>query len=332
MASQRKSASSARAAKPVKRKAARPGTSAAKARPRPARAAATRHARSVKPTRKTPVPKKKAATVPKKKAIPLTRKAAPVPKKKAVTVPKKKATPVTRKAAPAPKKKAVAVPKKKAAPATRKAAPASKKTAARAVAPVAKLPPRRLKAVPRPPTPGPTVRPLGVLPPEARARGIERPAHGSAPLPRSAAVPARSAKPGPKAPGLQRVTEKDLKELESALLAERARLMKEMGHLESTVLKVNPRDSAGDLSGYSFHMADAGTDAYEREKAFQFASTDARLLQDLDEALRRLYRGEYGICESCGSAIAKARLEAMPTARLCRDCKEKEERENRPQQ
>ena len=142
----------------------------------------------------------------------------------------------------------------------------------------------------------------------------------------------RPGKPGLKAPGLQRVTEKDLKDLESALLAERARLMKEMGHLESTVLKVNPRDSAGDLSGYSFHMADAGTDAYEREKAFQFASTDARLLQDLDEALRRLYRGEYGTCESCGNAIAKARLEAMPTARLCRDCKEKEERENRPQQ
>jgi RNA polymerase-binding protein DksA len=105
-----------------------------------------------------------------------------------------------------------------------------------------------------------------------------------------------------------------------------------MGHLENTVLKVNPRDSAGDLSGYSFHMADAGTDAYEREKAFQFASTEGRLLLDLDEALRRLYRGEYGNCESCGNAIAKARLEAMPTARLCRDCKEKEERENRPQQ
>lgn len=128
------------------------------------------------------------------------------------------------------------------------------------------------------------------------------------------------------------MTEKDLEELETLLLAERVRVIKEMGHLESTVLKVNPRESAGDLSGYSFHMADAGTDAYEREKAFQFASNEGRLLLDLDEALRRLYRGEYGSCESCGNAIAKARLEAMPTARLCRDCKEKEERENRPQQ
>jgi RNA polymerase-binding protein DksA len=125
------------------------------------------------------------------------------------------------------------------------------------------------------------------------------------------------------------LTEQDLKELEAKLLGERARLMKEMGHLESNVLKVNPRDSAGDLSGYSFHMADAGTDAYEREKAFQFASTEGRLLMEINEALRRLYRGEYGICESCGNPIAKARLEAVPQARLCRDCKEREERENR---
>ena len=99
-----------------------------------------------------------------------------------------------------------------------------------------------------------------------------------------------------------------------------------MGHLENTVLKVNQRDSAGDLSGYSFHMADAGTDAMEREKAFLFASAEGRLLLEIDEALRRLYRGEYGICEICGKPIARARLEAMPYARLCVSCKEKEER------
>jgi len=344
MASQRKSARPTRAAKPVKRKAARPVKSAAKARPRSAGAAAKRHTRSVKPTRKAPAPKKRAVTVQKKKATPVTRKATPVAKKKAVTVQKKKVTPVTRKPAPVTRKSAPAVKKpvpaakkpvpaaKKAAPAAKKAVPASKKAAAKAAATAVKLPRRRMKAVPRPPTPGPTVRPLGVLPPEARVRESERSAHGATALLRPVSVPARPAKPAPKAPGLQRVTEKDLKELETLLLAERVRVMKEMGHLESTVLKVNPRESAGDLSGYSFHMADAGTDAYEREKAFQFASNEGRLLLDLDEALRRLYRGEYGNCESCGSAIAKARLEAMPTARLCRDCKEKEERENRTQQ
>ena len=322
MASPRKSASPARTAKSVQRKAVRRVKSAAKARPRPAGPAAKRHARSVKPIRKTTASKKRAAIVQKKKA-PVTRKATPVAKKKAVTMLKKKTTPATKKSVPVTKKPA---------PVAKKAVAAAKKGAARVVAPAAKKPPRRMKAVPRPPTPGPTVRPLGMLPPEARARGIERTAHAPSVAPRPVSGPARSPKPTPKAPGLQRVTERDLKELEALLLAERVRVMKEMGHLESTVLKVNPRESAGDLSGYSFHMADAGTDAYEREKAFQFASNEGRLLLDLDEALRRLYRGEYGSCESCGNAIGKARLEAMPTARLCRDCKEMEERENRPQQ
>uniref|UniRef100_A0A832I3W3 TraR/DksA family transcriptional regulator n=1 Tax=Eiseniibacteriota bacterium TaxID=2212470 RepID=A0A832I3W3_UNCEI len=102
--------------------------------------------------------------------------------------------------------------------------------------------------------------------------------------------------------------------------------MKDMGHIEETVFKQNQRDSSGELSGYSFHMADAGTDAMEREKAFLFASAEGRALMAVNEALRKLYRGEYGICESCGNPIARARLEAMPSARLCVSCKEKEER------
>jgi DnaK suppressor protein len=125
------------------------------------------------------------------------------------------------------------------------------------------------------------------------------------------------------------VTERDLKEFEDRLLNERKKILKEMGHLENTVLKVNQRDSSGDLSGYSFHMADAGTDAMEREKAFLFASAEGRVLLEIDDALRRLYRGEYGVCESCGNPIARARLEVMPQARLCVSCKEKEEKAQR---
>ncbi|HVP15038.1 MAG TPA: TraR/DksA C4-type zinc finger protein [Terriglobales bacterium] len=168
-----------------------------------------------------------------------------------------------------------------------------------------------------------------MLPPEARARGLERSAPGILPMPRAGAM--RPVNHTAKLEGSERVTSDDLKQFEERLLGERRRLLKEMGHLETTVLKVNPRDSAGDLSGYSFHMADAGTDAYEREKAFQVASTEGRLLVEINEALRRLYSGAYGICESCGNPIAKVRLEAVPQARLCRDCKEKEERDNRPE-
>ena len=118
-----------------------------------------------------------------------------------------------------------------------------------------------------------------------------------------------------------------MKEFEDRLLAERGRILKEMGHLENTVLKVNPRDSAGDLSGYSFHMADAGTDAMEREKAFLFASQEGRFLWHIDEALRRLYRSPetFGKCHNCGNDIAFERLDALPHARYCIQCKQREE-------
>ena len=147
--------------------------------------------------------------------------------------------------------------------------------------------------------------------------------------PRPASVPARATREPVRAPAVQRVTEKDYKEFELQLLAERQKIMKEMGHLETTVLKVNQRESAGDLSRYSFHMADAGTDAMEREKSFLLASAEGRILMEINEALRRLYRGEFGSCEICGQPIGRARLEAMPYTRLCLSCKEKEERASR---
>ncbi len=125
------------------------------------------------------------------------------------------------------------------------------------------------------------------------------------------------------------MTQDDLNHFEQRLLEARARITREMGHLESTVLKVNPRDAAGELSGYSYHMADAGTDSMEREKAFDIASKEGRLLLEIDDALRRLYNGTYGICEVSGKPIGRARLEALPWARLSLDEQEKLEKEQR---
>lgn len=123
------------------------------------------------------------------------------------------------------------------------------------------------------------------------------------------------------------LTKKDLKNFEERLLEERKKLLGQLGYLERTLNKTQ-RDSAGDLSAYSFHMADMGTDAMEREKAFLFASAEGRLLYELDQALRRLYRSEYGVCASCGKEIGKARLEAIPHANYCVTCQEKQEKEN----
>ena len=122
------------------------------------------------------------------------------------------------------------------------------------------------------------------------------------------------------------LTKKDLKHYEERLLDERKKLLGQMGYLEKT-LNQTQRDLAGDLSAYSFHMADMGTDAMEREKTFLFASAEGRMLYSVDQALRRLYRNEYGLCQSCGKEIGKPRLEAIPHASLCVACQEKQEKD-----
>lgn len=123
------------------------------------------------------------------------------------------------------------------------------------------------------------------------------------------------------------LTKKDLKHLETRLLDERRKLLGQLGYLEKTMSQTQ-RDAGGDLSAYSFHMADMGTDAMEREKAFLFASAEGRLLYNVDQALRRLYRSEYGTCESCGKEIGKPRLDAIPQANLCVACQEKQEKDS----
>jgi len=285
------------------KQSARPrAKAAAKAKKRPAQAA--------KPASKKPAMKAKSAPA----AKPM--KAAKAAKAAKVAKPAKPA-PVAK---PVPAKSTGPRPLNKgalAAKALADAAKAAKVEAARA----AKLKAKPVKKV----APPPVVRPLGVLPPEARVKVVEKaPTIAARPRPTSLTPISK-----PAAPGVQRVSEKDMKFFEERLLQERQKIMKEMGHLEDTVLKVNQRDSSGDLSGYSFHMADAGTDAMEREKAFMFASSEGRLLMEINEALRRLYRGEYGLCEMCGNPIGRARLEAMPHARLCVSCKEQEEKANR---
>ena len=124
-------------------------------------------------------------------------------------------------------------------------------------------------------------------------------------------------------PGLNK---KQLAHLEKRLLEERARVIKELGHYGES-FNSSLQASDGDLSSYSFHMADQGTDAMEREKAFLFASQEGRFLWHIDEALRRLYRSPetFGRCHQCGNEIAFERLDALPHARYCIDCKQREE-------
>jgi RNA polymerase-binding protein DksA len=83
-------------------------------------------------------------------------------------------------------------------------------------------------------------------------------------------------------------------------------------------------EAAGEASTYTYHMADQGTDAREKEKAFYFASRDEKYLQQLYKAMDRIKEGTFGICRVCGEDIPFDRLKAVPTTTICYDCKQKE--------
>jgi DnaK suppressor protein len=118
---------------------------------------------------------------------------------------------------------------------------------------------------------------------------------------------------------------KDMEKYEKLLLARRAELLQELGLLQKSGLNSTVKEASGEISSYSTHMADQGTDSFEREKTFQLASKGGRFLHHIDEALRRIKDKTYGKCLECGKDISRARLEAVPHARYCIECKEKEE-------
>jgi RNA polymerase-binding transcription factor DksA len=86
-------------------------------------------------------------------------------------------------------------------------------------------------------------------------------------------------------------------------------------HAEET-LKRSSREDSGDLSGYGQHMADAGTDNFDRDFALSLVSNEQEALYEIDQAIKRIKDGTYGICENTGKPISKERLIAVPFARL----------------
>jgi len=101
------------------------------------------------------------------------------------------------------------------------------------------------------------------------------------------------------------------------LLAKRAELLGDVDALQKQALSENRRDAAGDLSSMPIHMADLGTDNYEKEFTLGLIEGERALLREIDEALQRIRDGTYGICAATGKPIGKARLKARPWAKYC---------------
>ncbi|MCX7005971.1 MAG: TraR/DksA family transcriptional regulator [Kiritimatiellaeota bacterium] len=112
----------------------------------------------------------------------------------------------------------------------------------------------------------------------------------------------------------------EVKEFRASLQKLRDRVVDEIAFLAGDNLNRSQRESSGDLSSYSFHMADHGTDNFDREFALNLVSSEQDVIYEIDDALRRLQMGIYGACEKCGEMIAKPRLKAQPFAKLCIKC------------
>src|SRR6266404_7288608 len=92
------------------------------------------------------------------------------------------------------------------------------------------------------------------------------------------------------------------------LLELREQLMRQMNGLA--------KESAQEMAGYSLHMADSGTDNFDRDFALSLLSSDQDAIYEIEEALKRIERNTYGICELTGKPIPKARLDAIPWTRF----------------
>ena len=121
----------------------------------------------------------------------------------------------------------------------------------------------------------------------------------------------------------------ELKKFRDLLLKLRESIVGEVNHLTSDTLKKSQRDASGDLSGYSFHMADMATDNYDREFSLGLASNGREALLYIDEALKRIEDKSFGKCLGCRKSIKKKRLKALPYAQYCIECQSKEEKGGR---
>ena len=110
------------------------------------------------------------------------------------------------------------------------------------------------------------------------------------------------------------------------LLEKREELVGDISHISEETLKKSQKDASGDISGYTFHMADVATDNYDREFSLGLASKERGTVHEINHALQKLQEGVFGVCESCKKSIAAVRLKAVPYAPMCLKCQEAKEK------
>ncbi len=119
-------------------------------------------------------------------------------------------------------------------------------------------------------------------------------------------------------------SDKELEEFAVLIKEKRVSALEEIDRMRIQLEDAREQDQ-GD-SAYSFHMADAGTDAMEREKLYMMIARQQKYVGYLDRAIERIKKKEYGICKVTGEPIAKERLRAVPHTEISIKAKMKQRR------
>lgn len=121
--------------------------------------------------------------------------------------------------------------------------------------------------------------------------------------------------------------EKEINDFKKQLLERRVKLLENVNFMHDEALNKSRQSACGDLSNVPIHMADIGTDNYEREFMIDLIQNGEESVRNIDIALEKIEEGTFGECEVCQKKINKTRLSALPHAKLCIDCQRKEETE-----
>ncbi len=107
----------------------------------------------------------------------------------------------------------------------------------------------------------------------------------------------------------------------------RARLRGDLNQMTDEALRRDQPESSGNLSNVPLHMADVGTENYDQEFTLSLIENEQEVLEQIYDALSRIEKGTFGLCENCGQPIAKPRLQAIPYAKFCIDCAREREKQ-----
>ena len=124
---------------------------------------------------------------------------------------------------------------------------------------------------------------------------------------------------------IKKYSKAKLKKFRETILKRMEEISHEMDDIKIGILdKGNPKAGLSQDSVFSVHMADAGSDSFEKEKSFMFMSRESNYYNNLSHALERIDQEDFGVCKICGGLIPEERLLEVLNATKCVDCKTKD--------